>query len=205
MDIIQSFTMVKKVVDSLHLNIKVYKEGRVTTAPLFGEESPIELKVIEEEPNAPVSSYKLLLKRESFQLIGGPGGPTTHNYGDTITTTYGKLIFNRNYKVKIDPKGYRITFFNKEAEAKTLKGGVYLAQTHDMGGIVEISMNDAIPERGVVILNTLIKIYDNAGLDDKNIVGLRTIKFLNDRIDTVNKKLDNVEIQTKQIKKAKKN
>jgi uncharacterized protein involved in exopolysaccharide biosynthesis len=49
-NIIKSFSLMKKVVDSLHLNITLYKEGRVTASPIFGATMPVTIKVIEEDP-----------------------------------------------------------------------------------------------------------------------------------------------------------
>ena len=40
MDIIRSYSLMRRVVDSLHLNINLYKEGKVTTSPIFGELAP---------------------------------------------------------------------------------------------------------------------------------------------------------------------
>ena len=42
-----------------------------------------------------------------------------------------------------------------------------------MGGIIEISMLDEVPERAVMIVNKLIEVYNNAGLDDKNIASIQ--------------------------------
>ncbi len=69
-----------------------------------------------------------------------------------------------------------------------------------MGGIVEISMLDEIPERAVRIVNKLIEVYNNAGLDDKNIANIRTIKFLNERIDTVAQELNTIELTAQSFK-----
>ena len=69
-----------------------------------------------------------------------------------------------------------------------------------MGGIVEISMLDEIPQRAILIVNKLIDVYNNAGLDDKNIANIRTIRFLNDRIDTVARELNRVELLAQRFK-----
>lgn len=176
MDIIKSFSLMRRVVDSLHLNINIYKEGRVTASPIFGENSPFSIKVVEEYAAAKPSGFKINLTENNFTILEGAGS-RQHNYGEVFETDFGKLMIARTSDVKIDPNGYRVFFTDKEAEAKGYKGAIDVRLTHDMGGIVEISMLDEIPERAVLIVNKLIEVYNNAGLDDKNIANIRTIKF----------------------------
>lgn len=203
-DIIKSYTMLKRVVDSLRLNIKIYKEGRVTISPIYGEKSPCIITVAEEFADGKLEAFKAIFKRESFQIIGGTPGGKTYNYGDTVESSYGKLIFERNPKVKVDPNGYSIIIENKESIAADIRGRINIMQTHSLGGILDISILDEIPQRAINTLNTLIQVYNSAGLDDKNIVGVRTIKFLNERIDTVQSELSNIEIQAETFKKLNK-
>ncbi len=199
MDIIKSFSLMRRVVDSLHLNINIYKEGRVTASPIFGNQSPFSIKVVEEYPDAKPSAFKINLTEDHFNILEGVA-PHAFRYGQIFETDFGKLIINRTPDVNIDPNGYRIFFTDKEAEAKSYKGAIDVRLTHDMGGIVEISMLDEIPERAILIVNKLIEVYNNAGLDDKNIANIRTIKFLNERIDTVSRELNAIELTAQQFK-----
>lgn len=199
MDIIRSYSIMRRVVDSLHLNINIYKEGRVTASPVYGEESPVSVKVIKEYPDAKPSGFKINVKENNFSITGGKAA-RVYNYGQVFETDFGQLTIERNHDVKIDPNGYRMAFTDKEAEIKKYKTSVDVRLTHDMGGIVEISMLDEIPERAIKIVNRLIVVYNNAGLDDKNIANIRTIKFLNDRIDTVSQELNTVELNEQRFK-----
>lgn len=199
MDIIRSFSLMKRVVDSLHLNINLYKEGRVTASPIFGELSPIHINVVEEYAGAKPGGFKLKLRESDF-TITERGSIHTYRYGQVIETSFGKLIFERNQKIKIEPTGYRIFFTTKESETKKYKSTLDVRLTHDMGGIVEISMLDEIPDRAIMIINKLIEVYNNAGLDDKNVASIRTIKFLNERIESVAKELNAVELDAQGFK-----
>ncbi len=199
MDIIRSYSIMKRVVDSLHLNINIYREGRVTASPIYGEKSPFSIKVVEEEPDAKPSGFKIALRENNF-TITEKNSQKAYNYDQVFETDFGKLSIERNPNLKIDLNGYRVFFTDKEAETKKYKNAIDVRLTHDMGGIVEISMLDEIPERAVMIINKLIDVYNNAGLDDKNIASIRTIKFLNERIDTVARELNSVETNAQRFK-----
>ncbi|MDQ6815654.1 MAG: hypothetical protein M3040_18135, partial [Bacteroidota bacterium] len=199
MDIIRSYSIMRKVVDSLHLNINIYREGRVTASPIFGEQSPFSIRVVNEERNARPTGFKIALKENSF-VITENNSQKTINYGEEFQSDFGKLVIDRKPDTKLDPNGYRVFFTDREAETKKYKGAIDVRLTHDMGGIIEISMLDEIPERAVMIINKLIEVYNGAGLEDKNVASVRTIKFLNDRIDTVARELNAVELNTKEFK-----
>lgn len=200
-DILKSYTLLERVIDSLNLNIHVRQEGRVTRNQIFGDEMPFILKVWDTYPVSKYCSYQLNLTRDGITL-SGYGTKTSYKYGDTVETLYGKISFERNPQIKINPKGYILEFANKHSEAGSLRANMNVELTNDKGGgILEISMMDQIPERAIEILNKLIEVFNNADLDDKNIVTKRTIKFLSERIDSVSKELSGIETIAENFKR----
>ena len=199
MNIIKSFSLMNRVVDSLHLNVNLYQEGRITAAPMFGEKSPISFDILDETQTARPAQHKIILHDNNFSITN-LGRDETHAYGEPFETEFGKIVFNRNRKIKADPKGYTLTYTDKISTAKMFKNALDVRPTHDQSGIIEISMLDEMPERAMAIVNKLMNVYDIAGLDDKNIAGRRTIRFLNERIDTVKQELNVVEILEQQYK-----
>jgi uncharacterized protein involved in exopolysaccharide biosynthesis len=51
------------------------------------------------------------------------------------------------------------------------------------------------------ILNKLVQAYNTAGINDKNVAGNRTNQFLSERVDSVAKELDDLEIQAEIFKR----
>ncbi|MDE3237076.1 MAG: polysaccharide biosynthesis tyrosine autokinase [Bacteroidota bacterium] len=192
-DILKSYTLLERVVDSLKLNIHVRQEGRVTKNQIYGDDVPFTFKVAQLNEHSWPASYHLTLDRDGL-TISGKGGKHSYKYGDSVEVEYGKLIFERNPEVKINPKGYILDFTTRHQEAGNLRGAMSVELTNDKGGnILEISMMDEIPERAVEILNELIDVFNSADLEDKNIVTNKTIKFLSDRVDSVSKELGQIE------------
>lgn len=52
---------------------------------------------------------------------------------------------------------------------------------------VQIFLEDVSPERGKDFLYTLIKKYNENGIDDKQLVSAKTVEFINDRLQVINK------------------
>ena len=136
-DILKSYSLMRKVVDSLNLNITLYKEGRVTASPIFGEDLPVRIHVVEENkfPDPKNESYRLQLNGNRFNLINGAGQIRTYGENDVIEVGIGKIKLSRNPNIKADPIGYRLIFNEEESVAKGVRGEIDVRQTHDMGGI----------------------------------------------------------------------
>ncbi|MBW7951999.1 MAG: hypothetical protein H3C56_05450, partial [Chitinophagaceae bacterium] len=201
--ILESYTLTERVVDSLKLQLKLRQEGRVTTSELYGKTMPFRIIVTEEFENVKPASYHLNITRENF-VISGSEGQKKYTYGDTVEIVYGKIILERNPLIKINPNGYQLTVNSKDAEVNALKSKITITRPTENGGVLEIAMNEEIPERGIDIVNKLMEVYDNAGLDDKNIVTKKTIQFLNDKLDKITKDLDSIEIKIEQFKRENK-
>jgi capsular exopolysaccharide synthesis family protein len=198
-DILKSYTLLERVVDSLKLNVHVRQQARVTKQQIFGEALPFYMSIIE-KPKSQPCSYKLDLTRDGFTIYGAEG-KRSYAYGDSVETQYGIMVLERNPEIKISPGGYLLNFESKHSEAASLRGTLSVGLTNDKGGgILELSMMDQIPERAIEILNKLIEVFNKADFEDKNIVTTRTIKFLSDRVDSVSKELNEIEVQEAQYK-----
>ena len=200
-DILKSYTLLERVVDSLKLNIHIRQQGRVTKSQLYGDDVPFTFKITQANEKFSPHSYQLHLSRDGYS-INGFDVNKTFKWGDTLDIEYGKLVLERNPQVKISSEPYLLDFNTKHNEAGDLRGSLKVELTNDKGGgIVEISMQDQLVDRAIEILNTLITTFNNADLADKNVVTFKTVEFLSARIDSVNKELQKIESAAEEFKK----
>ncbi len=54
-------------------------------------------------------------------------------------------------------------------------------------------MNTPVPEKGRDILTRLFEVYNINGVEDKNEIADKTVKFIDDRLELVSSQLDSVE------------
>jgi len=141
--------------------------------------------------------------QENF-YISGIGGKRKFTYGDTLDVEYGKIIVERNRLVKANANGYQLFFNPRNNEAADLASKITVTRITEQGGIIELAILDEIPERGVNVLNTLMEVYNKAGLDDKNIVANRTIEFLTEKLSKIIHDLDSLEIMAERFQIANK-
>jgi len=66
--------------------------------------------------------------------------------------------------------------------------------------VLSITLEDAIPQRGIDFLDRLVEEYNNAALEDKNAVTSKTLYFINERLATLQDQLGNSEKQVERYK-----
>ncbi len=203
-DIIESYALISGIVDSLDLQLKLISVGRIGSTSLYGSKSPVYIHTVKTAgTKSSPASCNLILYDNRFSLSQN-NKTNYYHYGDTFLLSGLKLYFLRNPLVKIDPKGYTFLIQDTASVASAMRSSVDVEKLHEMGGIVEISMLDEVPERAINIINKLVEAYNTAGVTDKNVVGNKTSNFLKERVDTVAKELDNLEIQAETFKRTNK-
>lgn len=206
-DILESYALMESVVDSLQLNIELTSEARIASSTLYGKNAPVFISLVNcDTARFTPAAYKLKLFSDSFSIAQDKqnNGIKFYKYNDTVFLNGHYLVFKRNEAVKAADDGYTLTFKDTHGVAMGLKNGIDIRKLHDMGGIIEISLLDQDPRRAADIINTLIRTYNTAGVIDKNVVGVKTVRFLRDRIDTVSEELNALEVREQVFKSGNK-
>ncbi|HXL58607.1 MAG TPA: hypothetical protein VN958_20235, partial [Chitinophagaceae bacterium] len=203
-DILQSYELAAAVVDSLNLQVKLLSQGRIASSTLYGQSRPVFIHLIDEDTaESQLSSYQLLLDDNTFSLIN-ENERTEYHYKDTFLLSGKRVSIERNELVKADPAGYTLIIQDKRQVAVGIRHGITVTRTHDMGGIIEIAMLNESPQLAVDIINTLIHVFNVAGITDKNIVGYKATRFVSERVDTVSRELDELELKAEVFKRTNK-
>ncbi|AUD06411.1 GumC family protein [Spirosoma pollinicola] len=186
-EVLRSFTLMNRVVEKLHLNVRYYEATTFSKRELY-EDSPIEL-IIEQ----PISAlYKSPLD------ITLPGDNTVtineHVYplNKSIETPYGRLkIVSRKATARI--KKMIVQVSKQTSAAKSYLSNLHVIPTGKGSTVILISLEDGVPSKGEAVINQLITEYDQAAIMDKNKVAANTLKFIEDRLNIVSGELSSVE------------
>jgi uncharacterized protein involved in exopolysaccharide biosynthesis len=98
-------------------------------------------------------------------------------------------------KIRVDLSDYRKT---TDRFSKNLNVQILVKNTNS----VLVSLKDAVPTRGIAIINTLVKRYNRNGIDNKRIVSEATVEFINERLDVINQELGSIERSAENFKKT---
>ncbi|MDX5436551.1 MAG: capsular biosynthesis protein, partial [Pontibacter sp.] len=68
-----------------------------------------------------------------------------------------------------------------------------VAPVNKEASVLTISLTDAVPEKGVTIINKLIEVYNKEAVEDKNQIAANTIQFIDERLTYLTEELSTVE------------
>ncbi|KQM69556.1 tyrosine protein kinase [Pedobacter sp. Leaf216] len=182
-EILRSRDLIFKVLKKLKLETSYFKKQGFREKELYGKTAPIVVTAISLKNGAYARKINVSYLDEISYLFQDSLSTNIVKYGDTI--------HNKNYAVKID-KGpafgtefgkIRLQFKNlyKMTEAYSLVSLKIVPVVKDANTIT-ISLNDAVPQRGIDILNDLIETYNINNVNNKNAIARNTIKFIDNRL-----------------------
>lgn len=213
MEILRSRTLIKKVVNTLRLNIR-YAEPRNFgyALPLYKQDTPIKVWMTPEEAEKLVAPLNLQLDctpdgkvKATATYIQNENENTTEKTFDrlpgVLVTPVGTLTLNAKDSTKIqEERTIQVQIVSPTAAAKVCQGNLSTEPTSKKTTIVRLNYNDTHVGRGLDFLNTLVALYNADANDDKNEVASRTAEFIDERISIINHELGTTESELAQYK-----
>jgi len=203
MEILQSKTLMKQVVQELDVNIVYKTKGVANATDIYGA-SPFRLFFENEDQIG--SAYWTIDVTDTtyFLLIEELSGMKMRaRFGTRVKTPFGFCRIEKTPQVR-SYVGLTIHVFLETAETKTsaILSNMTLGQNSKQTSVLTISLKDEVSQRAKDILNSLIRVYSIASVEDKNRTVARSIKFLTDRLDYISGELREVEKQADDYRSA---
>ncbi len=188
LEVLHSATLMERVVESLHLDTRFYHKTSFGKREIYTE-SPVWLLVEQANPALYKKPLALsFINGESVQIDN-----QTYPLNQRIQTPYGQLrIMTRQavgnktepLLVQVMPKGAAVGMYLDNLKAEP---------TSKTSTVIHLTLEDAVPQKGEAILNSLINEYNQAAIVDKNKVAANTLRFVENRLRMVSGELASVE------------
>ena len=198
-EIIKSRSVIESAVKALNFNVSFLTEGRVKTIELY-ENSPIEVSFFETNDDFYKRGQSFLVNyknENSFdlnsldnKLIG------TYKFGAIINLPNAKMVITkRTITHNFEKKEYSIILRISPLDqvVQSYKSRVSVAPLSKNSSVVELSLNDPVPNKAADFLNAMIEIYNQDAIDDKNFISKNTQKFIDERLKYITGELGDVE------------
>jgi tyrosine-protein kinase Etk/Wzc len=142
-----------------------------------------------------------------IKLNDGLNFDTTMNFGKRFnghgfSFTLVPRDSDRNVFSKNSSNRYYFYFTNPESLADEYRGKLSVAPIEKESSIVILSVTGLVPEQEVDYLNSLMKVYINYGLENKNRTADSTINFINKQINIISDSLMNAEGNMEDFRKT---
>ena len=197
--------LMQVVVERLGLQTRYVQEQLFRDVELY-RNCPFDARFAGENPHSPYSFKVTPAGEEGFVLSEFrlkdekfkeevPG-----SYGDTLQTPVGKVVL---YPVETDVDfnhPVKVSWTTGMSAAKAFCRNMHIALSGKESSVLVFSINDTYPSRASSILSTLIDVYNEMWINNKNRAAINTTDFINERLVVIEKELGLVEDALKQYK-----
>ncbi|MBA6153379.1 GumC family protein [Gelidibacter maritimus] len=196
-EILTSYIMMDRVVRELNLNTSFYEEGTVRTTQQ--ESLPFEFEqLIHPDSILKSSSYKLKIKNKGLEIISGDDEATVSFDGFSTYSKLHELPFEVDLRAEgsksdMIGKTFIITFRPIENVALSLKSAISVEPIGKQSDLLKISTKGESKALSENIVNTLMEVFDNDGINDRQLISKRTLDFIDDRFVYLAEELDSIE------------
>jgi len=204
LEIIQSYTLMHKVVSDLQLNVSIILSDKLRKIEKYGVHNPFNVYFLDfnfGNLKGGAGTYSLTFLKDNQLEIKDIEDKETHtiHLGDTVLLAAGKMVLNLNpdfvdkrqerYLLHISQPDAVTRSYSKRLEAKIPNKQV---------STINLTLTDGIPARGEKVINSLITTYMQANVDDNNRIADSTMNFIDSRLAVVGDQLSDIEkkIQT---------
>lgn len=198
-----------EVVDRLQLDMNYFHKKGIRTNTLYGENLPVRIDMLDIKPQGS-ASFRLSLnpdgsiKMWKFSRFT-PDGKIKYDQEvtmpagvDEIKTPIGRVKISPNpdynggsidepFEIRISKMPMQATV---ELYSNKLKGDFVDSDAE----VIQLSIRDVSVERAVDILNSVLAVYNQNWLDDKNKMSVATSKFIDERLAVIQSELGDVDI-----------
>lgn len=210
-EVFKSKKLMSSVVKQLGLETSIYQNGRLRKYELYGESSPVIVKILSENKDAkyPKSFINLSIKGNSLTLEYPESSATIQSsFGKTIGLPFGSIMILKNpdYDLNKTNKKYAnellMSIQSIDNNTDRFNNALRASLVNKDATVIQLLMNAENPDKAKAILNELVKVYNQDAIADKNSESQKTATFINDRIVEVGKDLGNVENEKERFKES---
>ena len=191
-EVLQSHNLARQVVLNLGLYAPVFEQHKSKNLPAYNY-APITVRAKSPDSIVMVEKVPFTYNQTSQQVVIGQKAYPLNQW---VNTPWGELIFQSNFRFSESGHGSGSYFFalmDVDIMDEQVLRALKVAASNKLSSIIELSYRDVVPERGVKILNELIKVYLDAEVNERNLLASNTTAFVEERLRYVVGQLDSVE------------
>lgn len=199
---LQSPAVMYDVVKRLHLEVDYSTKGSFYSQVRYGQNLPLTVSfagLADNETAAltvePVQSKGIKLK--AFVHNGEKvDGEVVGTLNDSLVTPIGKIVIRPaaayvDWQKSSEPLTVSRSGLN--SAVSRYAAGLSVALNDEKATIIDLSFRDVCIQRAEDILNTLIAVYNENWIKDKNQIAVSTSMFINDRLGVIESELGHVD------------
>ena len=199
--LMKSGVVAEQVVRRLDLDVNYTREGRFYTITLYGRELPLKLRFCDLADNENASLNAKLQEDGTLTLDGWHRGghslsePAQHaQLGDTLETPLGRIITMPSpYYRDGQTCQVQVSRTSLHAMSDRIRNKISPSLRDKNSSIIDIRYRDVSLARADDVLNTLVTVYNEQWMKERNQQIVSTNDFIRDRLAVIEQELGNVD------------
>lgn len=189
-EILKSRSLMQKVMDHLDLDVQYLGLGRLKDTEYYDGRSPILLDSVHWKGNRRSVRLEVELKdKYTFLFFNATEEESTHSFVAPLILKQDTFWLSRNPE---SGSSSRMQIRIGGGPGKYLQK-LQIRAAADYSSVLNLQMEDPVPQKASDILNKLIEVYNQEAIDDKNQVAEKTLKFIDERLVLLTDELSSVE------------
>ena len=211
--VLQSYDLAGKVVDKLlnELQVSYFIVGKVRTTEQFGA-MPFQVIVHSINPEVYEQVFDFdIVDGSSFKISYNKGGST-----QTIDGQFNKEMIDPNFRISVLSEGslnattlqnlkdifYQFSIHSRDYLIANIQSNLKI-ENPEYTNILRLELKDILPERAVLILDTLNVVYGQSRLINRFELNERTIEFIDRQLSEITFSLKSIEDTMQNYKEKK--
>ncbi|WP_353779872.1 polysaccharide biosynthesis tyrosine autokinase [Winogradskyella sp. 3972H.M.0a.05] len=203
-EILKSYLILERVVQKLNLNANIFEEGRIRTSRV--KEPPFQFEQLIKSDNINRAlNFEVEVNKTGFEILDVKNDKTfsvpNHNtYLLDHNLPFEIRISGEDQLSRVLGKKFLIKLNTVKSEVLKLKSSIKIEAIGEQSDLLQLTLKGQSKKRTEQIINTLINIFDQDGINDRQLVSKRTLDFIDERFVFLAKELDSIEIDKKDFK-----
>lgn len=197
MEILKSYALMDKVVNTLGLDVRYYRPTQFGKEEIFNK---LPIRLVVERGNSALYNTELEV------TLAGPDKVSINNsvypVNKSMQTPYGRLRIFAAHPLRASTEPMIVKVSPRSAAVDGYLKNLTVEPSSKASTVLFMTIEDAVPAKGEAILNKLIAEYNQAAVVDKNIVASNTLNFIEDRLHLIAGELSTVEKGVESYKSA---
>lgn len=199
---LQSPAVMYDVVKRLHLEVDYSTEGSFYPQVRYGQNLPVTVSFADLADNETVALTVEAVRPKGIKLTSfihngeKVAGEVVGTLNDSLVTPIGKVVIRPatafvDWQKSSEP--LTVSRSSLTSAVTRYSRGLYVALQSEKTTIVDLTFKDVCIQRAEDILNTVIAVYNENWIKDKNQIAVSTSMFINDRLGVIESELGHVD------------
>ncbi len=208
--VFKSKNLMVEVARRLHLDISYKVRSGLKELELYTH-SPVTLRFPDASESMSFALQVTPLSEKQVRLsdfveqpdVELSSAPVDAALGDTVQTPIGRVVVtpSRYYTADFFHVPVKVKKSDLQRVASACNQGLQAELANQYATVINLSINDVSPTRAEDILNTLIAVYNEDAINDKNQIAINTSEFINERLIIIEQELGGVDSEIETFKK----